>query len=55
MADVTDFSMFRSYEPGKPDQVIFIADYLPLPDAFGEPNYFNLDDSVIYEIKIDAS
>ena len=35
--------MFRSYEPGRDDYVTLIANYLPLQDAYGGPNYFTLD------------
>ena len=51
--DGTDFYMFRSYEPGREDFVTLIANYQPLQDAYGGPNYFDLDDDAIYEIHID--
>ena len=51
--DATDFYMFRSYEPGREDFVTFIANYLPLQDAYGGPNYFKLDSNALYEINID--
>ena len=51
--DGTDFYMFRSYEAGRQDYVTLIANYLPLQDAYGGPNYFDLDDDAIYEIHID--
>ncbi|WP_152208251.1 DUF4331 domain-containing protein [Marinobacter changyiensis] len=51
--DGTDFYMFRSYEPGREDFVTLIANYLPLQDAYGGPNYFDLDADAIYEIHID--
>ena len=41
--DGTDFYMFRSYEPGRADYVTLIANYLPLQDAYGGPNYFTMD------------
>ena len=53
--DGTDFYMFRSYEPGREDTVTMIANYLPLQDAYGGPNYFDLDGNAIYEIHIDNS
>ena len=52
-ADATDFYMFRSYEPGRQDFVVLIANYLPLQAPFGGPNYYALDESALYEIKID--
>ena len=51
--DGTDFYMFRSYEPGREDYVTLIANYLPLQDAYGGPNYFALDEKALYEIHID--
>jgi hypothetical protein len=51
--DGTDFYMFRSYQPGRSAYVTFIANYIPLQDPFGGPNYFNLDDDAVYAIKID--
>lgn len=51
--DGTDFYMFRSYETGRADFVTLIANYLPLQDAYGGPNYFDLDEDAIYEIHID--
>jgi hypothetical protein len=51
--DGTDFYMFRSYESGRSDFVTLIANYLPLQDAYGGPNYFDLDDDAIYEIHVD--
>jgi hypothetical protein len=51
--DGTDFYMFRSYEPGRENFVTFIANYNPLQDAYGGPNYFTLDPKALYEIRID--
>ena len=51
--DGTDFYMFRSYEPGREDYVTLIANYLPLQDAYGGPNYFALDPNALYEIHVD--
>ena len=51
--DGTDFYMFRSYEPGRSGFVTMIANYIPLQDPYGGPNYFTLDPSGLYEIKID--
>lgn len=51
--DGTDFYMFTSYEPGRSDYVTLIANYLPLQDAYGGPNYFTLDDKALYEIHVD--
>ncbi|MBS8240165.1 DUF4331 domain-containing protein [Marinobacter lipolyticus] len=53
--DGTDFYMFRSYESGRDSFTTLIANYLPLQDAYGGPNYFDLDEDAIYEIHIDNS
>ena len=52
-ADGTDFYMFRSYETGRSDYVTLIANYQPLQDAYGGPNYFKMDPNALYEIHID--
>ena len=51
--DAADFYMFRSYESGRNDYVTLIANYIPLQDAYGGPNYFQLDPNALYEIHID--
>ncbi|MCE9673235.1 DUF4331 domain-containing protein [Myxococcus stipitatus] len=51
--DATDFYLFRSYEAGREDFVTLIANYLPLQDAYGGPNYFSLDPDALYEIHVD--
>jgi hypothetical protein len=51
--DGTDFYMFRSYEAGRSDFVTVIANYIPLQDAYGGPNYFAFDPNALYEIHID--
>ena len=51
--DGTDFYMFNSYEAGKAANVTLIANYLPLQDAYGGPNYFSLDPNALYEIHLD--
>jgi hypothetical protein len=51
--DGTDFYMFRSYESGRDGFVTLIANYLPLQDAYGGPNYFALDPNAVYRIHID--
>jgi len=52
-ADATDFYLFRSYEPGRERFVTLIANYLPLQDPYGGPNFFQLDPRALYEIHID--
>ena len=51
--DGTDWYMFRSYESGRSDFVTMVANYYPLEDPFGGPNYFLLDPAARYEMKID--
>src|SRR5271167_1694905 len=51
--DGTDFYMFRSYEPGRSAYVTLIANYIPLQDPYGGPNYFNLDPDAVYKINLD--
>lgn len=51
--DATDFYLFNSYEPGREDYVTLIANYVPLQDSYGGPNYFTMDQNAIYEIHID--
>jgi hypothetical protein len=51
--DGTDFYMFESYETGRAGFVTILANYQPLQDAYGGPNYFGLDPNALYEIEID--
>ncbi len=51
--DGTDFYMFRSYETGRAGYVTLIANYQPLQDPYGGPNYFAMDPNALYEIHID--
>jgi hypothetical protein len=50
--DGTDLYMFRSYELGRDKYVTLVANYSPLEDPFGGPNYFTLDEDAVYEIHI---
>ena len=50
--DGTDFYLFRSYESGREGFVTLIANYNPLQDPYGGPNYFPLDADAVYEIHI---
>jgi hypothetical protein len=45
--------MFNSYEAGRTGYVTILANYIPLQDSYGGPNYFALDPAGLYEIKID--
>lgn len=51
--DGTDFYMFRSYEPTRAGFVTILANYNPLQDSYGGPNYFALNPTALYEIHID--
>lgn len=51
--DSTDFYVFNSYEEGRGDYVTMIANYIPLQDAYGGPNYFAMDPEATYSIHID--
>jgi len=48
--DGTDFYMFNSYEAGRTGYVTILANYIPLQDSYGGPNYFALDPTARYEI-----
>ena len=51
--DASDFYMFNSYEAGRAGFVTLIANYLPLQEPYGGPNYFTLDPQALYEIHVD--
>ncbi len=51
--DGTDFYMFRSYESGRSAFVTILANYNPLQDSYGGPNYFALNPNALYEIHVD--
>jgi hypothetical protein len=51
--DATDFYMFSSYQFGRSDYVTLIANYIPLQDGYGGPNYFTMDPDALYEIHVD--
>jgi hypothetical protein len=50
-ADNTDLYAFVS--PDRPDTVTMVANYIPLQEPAGGPNFANFDPSVLYEIKVD--
>src|SRR5580693_7230566 len=49
--DSTDLYAFVS--PDKPDTVTILANYVPLQDPAGGPNFFEFGDDVLYSIHID--
>src|SRR5688572_26071906 len=52
-ADNTDLYAFRS--PDRPDTVTIVANYIPLEEPAGGPNFAKFDDSVLYEINVDSN
>jgi hypothetical protein len=53
VADSTDVYAFVS--PDKPDTVTLIANYIPLQEPAGGPNFYEFGDDVLYTIHIDNS
>src|SRR5580658_4939605 len=51
VADSTDVYAFVS--PDKPDTVTLIANYIPLQEPSGGPNFYEFGDDVLYAIHID--
>src|SRR6201998_1922954 len=51
VADSTDVYAFVS--PDRPDTVTLIANYVPLQEPAGGPNFYEFGDDVLYEIHID--
>jgi len=51
--DGTDFYMFKSYETGRAGFVTLIANYIPLQNQYGGPNFFSMDPEALYEIHLD--
>jgi Domain of unknown function (DUF4331) len=52
-ADITDFFMFRSTEPGRSDKVELIMDVIPGEEPSSGPNYYNFDPGVAYTFHVD--
>ncbi len=51
VADSTDLYAFVS--PDQPDTVTLIANYIPLQQPAGGPNFYQFGDDVLYEINVD--
>ncbi len=51
VADNTDLYAFVS--PDKPDTVTILANYIPLEEPAGGPNFHSFGDDVLYELQID--
>jgi hypothetical protein len=52
-ADITDFFLFRSYEPGKQEKVLLVMDVIPGEEPSAGPNYYHFDPNVLYSINVD--
>jgi hypothetical protein len=52
-ADISDFFMFRSYEPGRDDRAVLLMNVNPLSEPSAGPNYWNFDPDVRYEFSVD--
>jgi Domain of unknown function (DUF4331) len=52
-ADITDFFLFRSYEPGRQDKVVLIMNVFPGGEPSSGPNYFTFDPNVLYAFHVD--
>src|SRR6478735_3473023 len=50
-ADNTDVYAFVS--PDKPDTVTLVANYIPMQDPAGGPNFNSFSDNVLYAINVD--
>src|SRR4051812_21210386 len=50
VADSSDLYAF--VDPGHPDQLTVLANYVPLQDPAGGPNFFEFGDDVLYEIHV---
>src|ERR1700733_1947083 len=53
--DGTDLYLFRSYESGRQGYITVIANYIPLQDPGGGPNFYQLDPNAFYAINIDST
>src|ERR1035438_1983589 len=52
VADSTDVYAFVS--PDRPSTVTLIANYIPLEEPAGGPNFYEFGDDVLYEIHVDT-
>ena len=52
-ADITDFFMFRSYEPGHENNVVLAMNVIPAQEPSAGPNYYNFDPNVRYSFTVD--
>lgn len=52
-ADISDFFLFKSYEPGVSNRVVLIMNVNPGEEPSSGPNYYGFDPSVTYSFGID--
>ncbi|MBC7876404.1 MAG: DUF4331 domain-containing protein [Anaerolineales bacterium] len=52
-ADISDFFMFRSYEAGREDNIVFIMNVIPGEEPSSGPNYYQFDPNVLYAFDVD--
>jgi hypothetical protein len=52
--DGTDLYLFRSYEHGRQNYVTVLANYIPIQDPFGGPNFYQMDPEAVYAIHINT-
>jgi hypothetical protein len=52
-ADITDVYAFRGWESGKTETAVFIMNVIPQQTPASGPNFFNLDDQVLYAFHFD--
>jgi Domain of unknown function (DUF4331) len=50
--DGTDLYLFRSYEAGRQGFITLLANYIPLQDPGGGPNFYHLDPEAVYAINV---
>ena len=55
VADSTDLYAFVSTNPAEAGTVTIIANYIPLEDPAGGPNFYEFGDDVQYRINIDTN
>jgi hypothetical protein len=53
VADNTDLYAFVSPNPAEANTVTFVANYIPLEDPAGGPNFYSFGEGVLYSINID--
>ena len=52
--DASDFYMFLDYEPGRSNFMTVVANYVPLQDPAGGPNFYEMEHNGYYDINLDT-